>query len=58
MDKGAGLDVLKPAADNALLSEKPAQWIFQLVSKRANRSRASDDDRTLIEKISLVSHAS
>ena len=32
---------------------KPAPWP---VSKRVNSSRASDDDPTLIEKITLASH--
>jgi putative SOS response-associated peptidase YedK len=41
----AGLKVLKPAADDLL-----ERWP---VSKRVNSSRAPDDDRTLIERISL-----
>jgi hypothetical protein len=41
----AGLEVLKPAADDLL-----QRWP---VSKRVNSSRAPDDDPTLIEKIAL-----
>jgi putative SOS response-associated peptidase YedK len=41
----AGLDLLKPAAENVL-----QKWP---VSKRVNSSRAPDDDPTLIERISL-----
>jgi putative SOS response-associated peptidase YedK len=41
----AGLEVLKPAPDDLL-----QRWP---VSKRVNSSRASDDDRTLIERISV-----
>jgi putative SOS response-associated peptidase YedK len=41
----AGLELLKPASENML-----QRWP---VSKRVNSSRASDDDPTLIDKISL-----
>jgi len=46
----AGLEVLKPAAIDFL-----QRW---LVSKRVNSSRASDDDPTLIEQITMASHSS
>jgi putative SOS response-associated peptidase YedK len=42
----AGLELLKPAAENAL-QKRP-------VSKRVNSSRASDDDATLIERITIA----
>jgi len=41
--------VLKPAADAF------QRW---LVLKRVNSSRASDDDPTLIEEITMASHSS
>lgn len=41
----AGLDILKPAANDAL-----QRWP---VSRRVNSSRTSDDDETLIEPVSL-----
>jgi putative SOS response-associated peptidase YedK len=41
----AGLELLKPASENML-----QRWP---VSKRVNSSCASDDDPTLIDKISL-----
>jgi putative SOS response-associated peptidase YedK len=40
-----GVELLKPAPENML-----QRWP---VSKRVNSSRASDDDPTLIDKISL-----
>jgi hypothetical protein len=41
----AGLELLKPAPDDLLQS-----WP---VSKRVNSSRASDDDATLIDRVSI-----
>ncbi len=41
----AGLELLKPAAEHVL-----QKWP---VSKRVNTSRAPDDDRTLIDKITI-----
>ena len=41
----AGLELLKPAAENAL-----QKWP---VSKRVNSSRAQDDDPTLIDKVAI-----
>jgi putative SOS response-associated peptidase YedK len=46
----AGLELLKPAPDD-LLQKWP-------VSKRVNSSRASDDDPTLIEEITMAAHSS
>jgi putative SOS response-associated peptidase YedK len=46
----AGLELLKPAP-NDLLQKWP-------VSRRVNSSRASDDDPTLIEEITMASHSS
>jgi putative SOS response-associated peptidase YedK len=42
----AGLDLLKPAAENVL-----QKWP---VSKRVNSSRAPDDDATLLERVTIV----
>jgi putative SOS response-associated peptidase YedK len=41
----AGLELLKPAPDDLL-----QRWP---VSKRVNSSRASDDDATLIDRVSI-----
>jgi hypothetical protein len=46
----AGRELLKPAP-NDLLRKWP-------VSRRVNSSRASDDDPTLIEEITMASHSS
>ena len=45
----AGLELLKPAPDNAL-----QKWT---VSRRVNSSRASDDDPTLIDEITMASYS-
>ena len=45
LDGSAGLDLLRPAADDAL-----QRWP---VSSRVNSSRAPDDDPTLIDQVSL-----
>jgi hypothetical protein len=45
MSAKAGLEMLKPAAENVL-----QKWP---VSKRVNSSRAPDDDPTLIDKIAI-----
>ena len=46
----AGLELLKPAPNDVL-----QKWP---VSRRVNSSRASDDDLTLIEEITMASHSS
>jgi hypothetical protein len=45
VEGSAGLELLKPAPEDLLQS-----WP---VSKRANSSRGSDDDATLIDRVSL-----